>query len=161
MSAVIPSCAVARAWLQRHRRTAALVAASLATVVALALLVSQCGGDDETPRFTGAPKEAVATVMQFEAALRARDWPGICTKLYSGAARRAAGGARCPTELAQSAAGLRDPRVEIRSIVVRGARVSVTVDASVNGRPPVRDTIELVREGGRFKILSAGGTGEG
>jgi hypothetical protein len=137
------------------------VVAALVAVVVIALLVRSCGTAETTPRITGAPADAVATVMQFEAALRSRDWPGICDRLYSSQARRAAGGAKCPTALAQSASGLRDPRVKILSVVVRGTAATVAVSASVNGRRPVKDTIQLIREGGRFRVLSAGGTAEG
>jgi len=77
-------------------------------------------------------------------------------RLYTGKARAAAGGAHCPMTLAQSAGGLRDPRVKIVSVVVRGRAATVTVAASVNGKPPVTDAIRLEREGGRYRIASAG-----
>jgi hypothetical protein len=32
----------------------------------------------------------------------------------------------------------------------------VTVAASVNGKPPVTDAIQLVRERGRFRVASSG-----
>jgi hypothetical protein len=42
------------------------------------------------------------------------------------------------------------------SVVVRGDAATVTVSASVNGRPPVTDAIQLVREDGHYRIASAG-----
>jgi hypothetical protein len=127
--------------------------------VAIALLVSQLSGGQETRSIGGAARDAVDTVMQFETALAGRDWPGICNRLYTREARKAAGGSRCTTTLAQSAGGLRDPRVKIVSIRVRGQKATVRVAASVNGKPAVTDRIQLEREGGRFRIAAAGSGG--
>ncbi len=126
-------------------------------VVGAAVLAILISGRDDTPQISGAPSDVVATVTQFETALAGRDWAGICDRLYTKKARAAAGGARCATTLAQSAGGLRAPRVRIVAVTVRGQAASVTVAASVNGRPPVTDKIQLIREGGRFRIASAGG----
>jgi hypothetical protein len=129
---------------------------ALVIVALIAVIAARVAGREEAPPVTGAAKDVVAVVMRFEAALAGRDWAGICANLYSSRARAAAGGARCATTLAQSAGGLRDPRVRIVSVVVRGEAATVTVAASVNGKPPVTDAIQLVREGGSFRILSAG-----
>ena len=134
----------------------ALAALGVVVVGLLAVLVARISGREETPRVSGDAKAVVATVMEFERALAGRDWAGICTRLYTARARAAAGGARCPSNLAQSAGPLRDPRVKIVSVVVRGEAATVTVAASVDGRAPVTDAIQLVREGGQFRILSAG-----
>jgi hypothetical protein len=142
--------------VHKRRRTVALGALAALAVVLIAVIVAKLSGRDDTPEVSGAAKDVVATVMQFETALANRDWAGICTRLYTSGARAAAGGARCPATLAQSAGGLRHPRVKIVSVVVRGQAATVTVSASVNGKPPVTDAIQLVREGGRFRIASAG-----
>ena len=142
--------------LHKRRRTVALAALAALVLVLVAVLVAKLSGREDTRPVSGAAKDVVATVMQFETALADRDWAGICTRLYTSGARAAAGGGRCPATLAQSAGGLRDPRVKIVSVVVRGQAATVTVSASVNGKPPVTDAIQLVREGGRFRIASAG-----
>ena len=134
----------------------ALAALGVLVVALVAVVVARVSGRQDTPRVSGDARAVVTTVMQFETALAGRDWAGICTRLYSARARAAAGGARCATNLAQSAGGLRDPRVRIVSVVVRGSAATVTVAASVNGKPPVTDAIQLVREDGRYKIVSAG-----
>jgi hypothetical protein len=140
----------------RRRKTIALAALGVIAVAAIAVLVARLSGDEGTPPVKGAARDVVATVTQFEAALAGRDWRGICDRLYTADARRAAGGDRCPVTLAQSAGGLRNPRVKIVSVVVRGQAATVTVAASVNGKPAVTDAIQLVRERGRFRIASAG-----
>jgi hypothetical protein len=125
-------------------------------VVAAVVLVARLSGREDTPSVSGAAADVVTTVRQFESALAGRDWAGICNRLYTSKARAAAGGARCPAALAQSAGGLRDPRVRIVSVVVRGSAATVTVAASVNGKPPVTDAIQLEREDGQYRIASAG-----
>src|ERR1700716_1702044 len=123
----------------RRRRTVALVALAVVAVAAVALLVSRLSGTQDTRPVSGAAQDVVNTVMQFETALAGRDWAGICDRLYTRQARAAAGGPRCTTTLAQSAGGLRNPHVKILSLTVRGQAATVTVAASVNGRPPVTD----------------------
>jgi hypothetical protein len=142
--------------LQGRRRTVALAALAVVAVAAVAIVVAVVSGRQSTPPVSGAAKDVVTTVRQFESALAGRDWVGICNRLYAKKARAAAGGAHCPSALAQSAGGLRDPRVKIVSVVVRGQAATVTVAASVNGQAPVTDSIQLVREGGQYRIVSAG-----
>jgi hypothetical protein len=146
------------AWERFHsrRRTVALAALACVAVAVAAVLVAILSGRQDTPSVSGAAEEVVTTVRQFESALAGRDWAGICDRLYTSRARAAAGGAHCPSALAQSAGGLRDPRVRIVSVVVRGQAATVTVAASVNGKAPVTDAIELQREDGVYRIESAG-----
>jgi hypothetical protein len=146
------------AWERFHsrRRTVALAALAFVAVAVAAVLVAILSGRQDTPSVSGAAEEVVTTVRQFESALAGRDWAGICDRLYTSRARAAAGGAHCPSALAQSAGGLRDPRVRIVSVVVRGQAATVTVAASVNGKAPVTDAIELQREDGVYRIESAG-----
>jgi hypothetical protein len=140
----------------RRRRTLALAGLAVVAVVAAVVLVAKLSGRQDTPPVSGAAEDVVTTVRQFESALAGRDWAGICDRLYTSKARAAAGGARCPAALAQSAGGLRDPRVRIVSVVVRGPAATVTVAASVNGKPAITDAIQLERENGQYRIASAG-----
>ena len=114
------------------------------------------GGDAEPAPVSGAPKQVVATIMEFERALAAGDFATICGNLFTLEAREAAGGDRCPSVLQDTAGGLRDPDVRIVRINVRGKTAVVTVRARVAGGETVTDTIRLVRQGGRYKIVSAG-----
>jgi hypothetical protein len=115
------------------------------------------GGDDgRPPAATGAPKQIAATIMEFQRALAAGDFATICGELFTLDAREAAGGDRCPSVLQERAGGLRNPDVRIVSINVRGDAATAIVRATVAGGKPVTDTIALKREGGRYKIVSAG-----
>jgi hypothetical protein len=105
---------------------------------------------------TQATKQVVGTITQFQRALSQGDFATICGNLFSLEAREAAGGDRCPSVLADTAGGLRDPRVEIVSITHRGNTATAVVRARTGSAPPVTDTIRLVRQGGRYKIVSAG-----
>jgi hypothetical protein len=127
--------------------------AGVLVIVAVAVIRA---GDDGPPAVSGTPKEAVDTVEAFRRALAARDFATICDQLYTTDAREAAGGDDCQSVLAQETAKLRDPRVEIVGLTVRGDTADVTVQASVRGEKPVQDIIRLTREKGRFRIASRG-----
>lgn len=129
----------------------ALVAAG----AVLALAAAGCGDDDEPPPVEGPAREAAAAVHAFERAAARRDFREICNDLLAVEARRQSGGRRCPARLRRRAAGVRRPRVRVLDIDVRGRdAASVRVSARSAGEPAVVDTIELVREGGRFRIVS-------
>jgi hypothetical protein len=141
------------------RGRAVLLAVGLAGAgIAAALLGGgNLGGDNSpAPPVSGAPKQVVATIMELERALAAGDFATICTDLFTLEAREAAGGDRCPSVLQATAGGLRGPDVRIVSINVRGNTATAIVRARVTGGEPVTDAIRLQRQGGRYRIVSAG-----
>ena len=142
-----------------RRRTLALATAGVLLVALAAFLVVQATADDDPPAVTGAPRDAVAAVQSFGRALAARDFGSICDEHFTLEAHEAAGGDQCSSVLAQGLAEVRSPRIAIRAVAVRGAAATVTVLASQRGKPPVVDTLQLVRERGRFRIASAGAVG--
>ena len=128
-----------------------------AGVAAAFLGGGELGGGEEAPRpVSGASRQVADTILQFERALADGDFATICGNLFTIEAREAAGGDRCPSVLQDTAGGLRRPDVRIVAINVRGNTAVATVRASVAGGPPVTDVIRLVRQGGRYKIVSAG-----
>jgi len=141
----------------RHRRRLlALVAAVAAVIVAVVLIVVlRNGGGDSNPA-TGNARDAVSTVQDFQRAVTDRDYAKICNQLFTTDARDASGGGNCESVLAQNAARIRSPKVQIRSVVLRGNVATVSVVAQVAGGPPVADTIRLVRVKDRYRIASAG-----
>ena len=138
----------------RRRAIVAILAAGAALGVVAAVLIG--GGDDGPPPVAGTPKEAVETVEAFDKAVASRDFARICDELYTRKARDSAGGEDCQSILAQNAAKLRGPELRIVSLTVNRAGAEVIVEATERGKKPVRDTIRLVRERGRFRIASAG-----
>jgi len=113
--------------------------------------------ENQPPRAVGeATKQVAGTLMQFERALADGDFATICGNLFTVEAREAAGGDRCPSVLQDTAGGLRRPDLQIVSITVRGNTATAVVRATVAGNPPVTDTIRLIKQQGRYKIVSAG-----
>jgi len=113
--------------------------------------------ENQPPRAVGeATRQVAATLMQFERALADGDFATICGNLFTTEAREAAGGDRCPSVLQDTAGGLRSPDVQIASITVRGKTAIAVVRARVAGGAAVTDTIRLVKQGGRYRIVSAG-----
>ncbi|MEA2308664.1 MAG: hypothetical protein QOG41_940 [Thermoleophilaceae bacterium] len=132
-----------------------MVAAIVVVAVAVVLIAS--GGDESPPPVKGTAAEAVAVVEAFQRALGARDFATICDRLFTRRARDAAGGDNCQSVLAQAATRLHTPTVQIRSVLLsRGGKATVGVVAGTSGERPAADVIHLVRQGGRFRIASAG-----
>jgi hypothetical protein len=134
--------------------------ASAALLAVLLLVVAGCRGDDDSPerrRAVSATAREVATVVQaLERATAAGDWDRICSDLFAGAVRAQAGGRGCPEMLARTARGVRDPRIEIEEVAVRGRRASVRVVTTAAGQARVRETLQLVREDGSWRIAALG-----
>ena len=128
----------------------------LAVALASAALVSGCsvGGDEEPKAARGAPREVAAVVTELDRATRARDFAAVCNELFTPSARERAGGDDCARLLRSSARDVRRPKIEIAGIVVRGDRATVKVRSSAQGQPPLGDELELVRQGGRYRIES-------
>lgn len=148
---------------RRRRRLYTLFAALVAVALAIVLIVDG-GGDGGSSGAQGDARAAVATVEAFQKAIADRDYATICNRLFSTDAREASGGGNCQSVLAQNAARLRNPQVEITSVVLRGNAATVGVMAQVRGGPRLGDVIRLVRDKQGYRISSAGptsGSGEG
>ena len=143
-----------------RRRTVALLVGVLLVAAAAAFVIVRAAGQDDTPRVSGAPKDVVAAVQAFGRALAARDFATICDDLFTVEAREAAGGDSCRSTLAQSAARVRNPRISIRAVTVRGDQATATVVTQEAGKRPMVDVIELQRERGRYRIAAVGDAGE-
>jgi hypothetical protein len=140
---------------------AALLAIGLAAAGIAAALIGggqiSGGGGDAPRQVSGAPKQVADTIFRFRRALADGDFDTICQTIFTAEARDAAGGDRCPSVLQETAGGVKDPRVKIVSIAIRGNTATAIVSASTGGGKPVQDTITLVRQGdGRYRIVSAG-----
>jgi hypothetical protein len=143
--------------LLRVMRTTAAAAGAL--WAALSLGVLGCG-DDEPEPISGPAKEVAGVVQTFERALRARDYERICRRLYARATARAAGGKRCAARQRKLARRLRDPRIRVESITIRGNAAAVDVVTTARKQPEVREKMQLVRERGRYRIASLGEPGD-
>jgi hypothetical protein len=117
-----------------------------------------CGGAESgKPKPISGPAKQVAGVIQrLEKATAQRDFTTICDDLLASATRRQAGGADCADVLGQRARGVRRPRIRIRSIEIQGNQAVVRVRTTATGQAATGDVIRLVRENGRFRVLSLG-----
>lgn len=123
-------------------------------LVAIATAGCSLGGDDEPKPATGATREIGQVVGALETATAARDFRMICEDLFTSAARRRAGGRDCARLLRESAGEVRRPRIEVLGIEIDGRRARVRVRTRAEGQRPLRDVIELRREGGEYRIES-------
>jgi hypothetical protein len=122
------------------------------------VLIAGCGGGkSRKPELIKGTAKQVATVIQrLETATRRADFATVCDELLAAETRRQAGGADCPDVLGQRARGVRRPRIRILSIEVGDRRAQARVRTTATGQAPVIDVMTLVRENGRFRILSLG-----
>jgi hypothetical protein len=127
-------------------------AALMGSMAALALSGCSLGEEDEPKPIRGAPRQVVEAVQELDRAIRARDFDRICTRLFTAAARRRAGGRDCARLLRSTARGLRRPAVTVVGIELSGDRAEVRVSSRARGQPPLEDVIELVRRGRGYRI---------
>ena len=131
--------------------------ASTAAKVLAVLTLAGCGGDDGgADPVEGPAKDVAAAVDALEQATAARDFDRICRDLLSEAVRAQAGGPDCPALLRRTSADLRDPRIRVERIQMKGARATVRVRTRARGQADAPDVIELVREDGRWRVAALG-----
>ncbi|MEJ7790176.1 MAG: hypothetical protein WKF29_09875 [Thermoleophilaceae bacterium] len=127
-------------------------------LLAAVLLGGCAGGEKEAPPepATGAPKQVAEVIARLERAAAAKDYRTVCA-LLSSAARERAGGKRCEASLGEQGAGVREPTIRVLSIGIEADRATARVRTEAVGQAPVDETIELVREDGKYLIAALGG----
>jgi hypothetical protein len=123
-------------------------------VVLLALvagLSAGCGDDEPDAR-----GDVRAAVERFGEATAEKDYQALCDELLAGVlvTRLQRVGLPCELALQRGLGDVRDPKIEIGEIAVQGTRALVAVTSRAAGQRPSEDAIELVREGGEWKIAS-------
>src|SRR3954465_15321060 len=124
----------------------------------MGLLVVGCGGGKSpAPKpVSGPAKEAAAVIEELEKATAQKDFPRICDDLLAAATRKQAGGDQCPAVLGARARGVSRPRIRIQGIEVQGDHALVRVRTTAAGQAPTTDVVRLIRENGRYRVLSLG-----
>jgi hypothetical protein len=112
-----------------------------------------CGADSEGP---SADTQVRATVARFGVATRDGDYQTICDQLLADALVHSveAVGLPCESALQRGLSDVRDPRLKIRQVSMSGGRALVSVHSTAAGQPPSDDAIQLVKEGGTWRIAS-------
>ena len=137
-------------WLARHRRP--IFAVVLTVAAGLALMAFILGRSDDDEELTGAAKEVVALVEDFERSVERRDFSRVCNVLFTREAREGAGGQNCAALLEQSNEGVKNIEITIESRAVKGEVVEARLRASADGIPAGVDGVEFARRDGRFQI---------
>jgi hypothetical protein len=123
----------------------------VALLLACAALAG-CGGgptDEEQVR---------KTVDAFSKATAAKDYGTLCKRLLAPKLLEQVRSAGLPCEVALSRGlgAVKDPKLTIGQIRVDGDAATADVRTSAAGEQPSRDTLELTKIGGRWRIASLG-----
>ena len=133
--------------------------AALAGVVLVGALLfggSEDSGDDPRP-ITGSGKQVAEVVTHLERATRRRQFEVVCDQLFTRAARTRAGGGNCVRLLRSTAKDVHRPRIRLLGVRIIGKRAEARVRTLAQGQAAVEETIDLQREGGRYRIAALRG----
>ena len=127
---------------------------SLAGVLLAAVALTGClPGSDEDPKpIKGAPKEVADVITRLERATQRRQFGVLCDQLFTPSARKRAGGKECVTLLRETAKDVRRARIRLLDVRINGNRATARVRTTAEGQTAVEETINLVRDRGRYRI---------
>jgi hypothetical protein len=124
----------------------------LAPALALAVLAG-CGDAGPTPE-----EQVRTTVSDFGRATAAKDYATLCDRLLAPELVEdvTSIGLPCEAALRQGLKDVRDPRLTIGRVQIRGDRATAEIRSSAAGQEPSADTLQLVNINGTWKIASLG-----
>jgi hypothetical protein len=118
-----------------------------------ACLATGCGDSGPTDE-----ERVRSTLAEFQRATEARDYAALCDRVLAPKLIEAVKQVGLPCEMALEK-GFEDveaPRLTVGAIEVRDDRATAEVRSSAEGESPSQDTVELVRVGDGWRILSLG-----
>jgi hypothetical protein len=122
--------------------------ARIAPLVAV-LTLAACGSER--------PGDAVRkSVEHFGKDVAAQDYNDLCKNVLAANLISAleARGVPCELALKTGFAGVKDPKLAIRSVAVNGERALANVHSTASNQPPSDDTLSLTKEQGKWRISS-------
>ena len=126
-------------------------AAALVLVLALALV--GCGESEPT-----AEEQVRSTLTAFSRATAAKDYQALCDRLLAPSliADLKKIGLPCEIALQQGLGDVKQPRLIVGQVTVKGKRATAEVRTTAEGQTPSRDTVELeeTEEGWRISSLT-------
>ena len=141
-----------------RRGTIGAVAALAGVLLVGGVLLGGSGDSDDDPEpITGAGRQVADVVTRLERATRRRRFDVVCDRLFTSAARTRAGGRNCVKLLRSTAKDVRRPRIRLLSVRIEGNRAQARVRTLAEGQTAVEETIDLLRERGRYRIASLRG----
>jgi hypothetical protein len=124
----------------------------LALVLAVCALTAcgESGPSDE--------EQVRTTLAEFARATEARDYEALCDRVFAPELIETVKqiGLPCEVALEKGFEDVREPRLSVGAIDVRGDRATAEVRSSAAGESPSQDTVELVRVGDGWRIDSLG-----
>jgi ketosteroid isomerase-like protein len=125
-------------------------ASAAAAALALALALGACGEEE------GVTAQVRGAVGDFAEATAKKDFQRICDDLLARELVRGVEqvGLPCEVALQRGLGEVEAPTLEVRSVVVNGDRALAEVDSTARGQRPSRDSLELVRQQGAWRIAS-------
>ena len=120
-------------------------------LVALAVAFAGCGESEPT-----AEEQVRATLTDFSRATAAKDYQALCDRLLAPSliSDLKKIGLPCEIALQQGLGDVRQPRLIVGQVTVRGKTAVAEVRTSAEGEEPSKDTVELQRTGKGWRIAS-------
>jgi Putative lumazine-binding len=122
-------------------------------LLAVVVVLAGCGGGGPSDE-----DQVRATVESFGRATAAKDYAKLCRQLLAPKLieQVRSVGLPCEAALKQGLGDVREPRLVIGQVTVRGDAATADVRTSARGEAPSRDTLKLTKIGGRWRIASLG-----
>jgi hypothetical protein len=123
----------------------------LGAIVAFVLVVSGCGENEPTDE-----EQVRTTLTAFSRATAAKDYQALCDKLLAPSliADLKKIGLPCEIALQQGLDDVRQPRLIVGAVTVKGKTAVAEVRTTAEGEAPSKDTVELERTEAGWRIAS-------
>jgi hypothetical protein len=127
---------------------------AVAAVLATALLAAGCGGSG--PSDTAQVRSKVTELGKLTAA---KDYTGLCDHVLAAKLidQLKQVGLPCELALQHGLGDVTDPRLTVGAIAIKDQTATAQVRTSAKGQQPSRDTIQLVKANGQWRVSSLGG----
>ena len=129
----------------------------LLVLLPLAAALAGCGSTSSATNFSGEEQGVAEQVEALQSAAESRDAADVCGQVLTAELRESmrAEGASCADQVEEAIGDADDFELDVQDVRVRGEQATARVLARYDGADRVR-TVELVREGGGWRISSLG-----
>ncbi len=129
-------------------------ALAVALGLPLALGIQACGETASTSGFSGEKHAVAQTIVNFQSDVSAREQKKLCQNdLAASVTAHFAHNGGCQAALKNQLLQIDAPGLTIESISLNGDRAGAKVKSTYSGKSAV-STLQLVKEGGRWKIAA-------